>query len=310
MLTHRRQAAIRIANNQNIAKTMGTDRWHKHPHLKGVASFNMVKSVDVINTYNACARGHACRTLTCPRTRHASIHYNDLGIPHSRWRTQCPDMQYMSMALAQHLVYFHGDAVGMPCMGHRRARNGNALQHMVGGVVMVRGNFWAGCVSCQQHTLFPCKVLDVQKQHRWPDGTVSRAYHMVVVEHRTSAVHAPGETPFWMRHDACASFIEAGLRMTDAAARRVLHHLQAVAPKGRTHITAYQHMAIQPPWNQPGVVVRAHPFQDSSFHGRQHRPFVMILGETYTDKPSAFDFAQCRDDVEIGMVVVFFKVRM
>ena len=270
----------------------------------------MVKAVDVVNTYNACARGNAYRTLTCPRQRYVSIHYNELSLAHCRWRTQCADMQYLSTALAQHLVYFHGAAVGMPYMGHRQARHGNALQHMVGGVVMVRGNFWAGCMTSDQHTLFPCKVLDIQKLHRWPDGSRSRAYHMVVVEHRTSTLHAAGETPFSMRHDACASFIAAGMRMTDAEERRVLHHLQVVSPKGRTHIMAYQHMTIQPPWDQPGVVVRAHPFQDALFHGRQQRPFVMILGETYADRPSAFDFAQCRDDVEVGMVVVFFKVRI
>ena len=50
-------------------------------------------------------------------------------------------------------------------------------------------------------------------------------------------------------------------------------------------------------------VPKKNPLQD-------YNEYVMILGETYTDKPSAFDFAQCRDDVEIGMVVVFFKVRM
>ena len=51
-----------------------------------------------------------------------------------------------------------------------------------------------------------------------------------------------------------------------------------------------------------------HPFEDFRFHGQLHTPFVMILGETYTSKLSAFDFAECRDDVEVGMVVVFFTV--
>jgi hypothetical protein len=65
---------------------------------------------------------------------------------------------------------------------------------------------------------------------------------------------------------------------------------------------------IQTPWNQACVVVRAHPFKDFRFHGHLHRPFVMILSETYTGKVSAIDFAECREDVEVGMVVVFFKV--
>ena len=95
--------------------------------------------------------------------------------------------------------------------------------------------------------------------------------------------------------------------MNDAQARRVLRHLQPVAPKGRTHIQAFQHMAIQTPWNQACVVVRAHPFKDFRFHGHLHRPFVMILSEMYTGKVSAFDFVECREDVEMGMVVVFFN---
>ena len=57
------------------------------------------------------------------------------------------------------------------------------------------------------------------------------------------------------------------------------------------------------------MVVRAHPFKDFRFHGHLHRPFVMILSETYSGNTSAFDFEECREDVEVGMVVVFFKVR-
>ena len=40
-----------------------------------------------------------------------------------------------------------------------------------------------------------------------------------------------------------------------------------------------------------------------------HRPFVMILSDTYSGNTSVFDFQACREDVEVGMVVVFFKVR-
>jgi hypothetical protein len=217
--THHRQAAIRIANNQNIAKTHGTAGWDKHPHQSGLSSFKYLRAVDVVNTYNTCARGHASRQLMCQPPRVDSL--TDLGLPHSRCRMQCPDMRYMSIALPQHLVYFHGETLGMLYMGHQRARHSNALQHMVGGVVMVKGNFWAGCMPGLMHTLFPCKVLEIQKVHVWPDGSRSRAYQMVVV---------------------------------------------------------------------------AHLFKDFLFHGQQHRPFVMMLGETYAGKLSAFDFAQCRDD--------------
>ena len=68
----------------------------------------------------------------------------------------------------------------------------------------------------------------------------------------------------------------------------------------------FKHISI---WNQACVVVHAHPFKDFHFHAQLHRPFVMILGETYTGNLSAFDFAECRDVVEVAMVVVFFKVR-
>ena len=61
--------------------------------------------------------------------------------------------------------------------------------------------------------------------------------------------------------------------------------------------------------NQACVVVRAHPFKDFKFHGHMHRPFVMILSDTYSGNTSVFDFQACREDVEVGMVVVFFKVR-
>ena len=87
----------------------------------------------------------------------------------------------------------------------------------------------------------------------------------------------------------------------------VYQNLQPVAPKGRTHIQAHQHMAIQTPCNQACVVVRAHPFKDFRFHGQLHRPFVMVLSETYTGNLSAFDFAACRDVVEVAMVVVFLR---
>ena len=309
MHTHRRQSAIMIANNQIAAQRRGTTGWDKHPHHAGLSCFKHLRAVDVVNTYNATVRGHAIKRLLCPRRNHVSIHHADLGLARSRWRMQCADMKYMSIALAQHLVYYHGDAVEKPYMGQRRAWNGNALQHMVGGVVMVKGNFWAGCGPGHGLTLFPCKVLDIQKEHLWPDGIRTRAYRLIVVKHRTSVEHAPGEMPFWMRSDAFASYIESGLRMNDAQANRVLRHLQPVAPKGRTHIQAFQHLAIQTPWNQACVVVRAHPFKDFKFHGHMHRPFVMILSDTYSENTSVFDFQACREDVEVGMVVVFFKVR-
>jgi hypothetical protein len=68
-------------------------------------------------------------------------------------------------------------------------------------------------------------------------------------------------------------------------------------------------MEIAVPWDQPRMLIRAYPFQDTTFHGRLHRPFVLIVDESYTGKMHAFDVHKHQAHVLVAMVVVFLKVR-
>ena len=49
--------------------------------------------------------------------------------------------------------------------------------------------------------------------------------------------------------------------------------------------------------------------QDTTFHGRLHSPFVLMVDESYSGKMHDFDVHKHLAHVLVAMVVVFLKVR-
>ena len=97
-----------------------------------------------------------------------------------------------------------------------------------------------------------------------------------MVQHRDSPEQVDHERPFWMHVDCLNACVEASRGLTTKQVADTLRSLMPLVSRGRTHIEALQCLEIAVPWDQPRMLIRAYPFQDTTFHGRLHRPFVLM----------------------------------
>ena len=307
VVQHARQSAIRCMHNvqtlQRHADSGAVEpvKFASDDQRHCLASLKRYLLADLLATYTAVVQSKAPKALSAPRAHHACINTRALMSELSVWHRKCSDMRRLALSLAQHLVMYHpGPGVSSTCSPN---------PHCIGAIIPVRGSYWSRMPKQYRTTLYPCIVLAIEHQHRWPGGCRSTAYRLVVVQHRNCTQPAEHERPFWMHRDCLNACVLASRSLTRQQVAVTLRSLMPLVARGRTHLQALQCMEIAVPWDQPRMLIRAYPFQDTTFHGRLHCPFVLIVDESYTGKMHPFDVHKHQAHVLVAMVVVFLKVR-
>ena len=178
-MQHARQSAIRCMQNiQTLQRHVdsGADepvKFASDDQRHCLALFKRYLLADLLATYTAVVQSKAPKALSAPRAHHACINTRALMSELSVWHRKCSDMRLLALSLAQHLVMYHPGPGGVSSTCSRNP-------HSVGAIIPVRGNYWSCMPKQYRKTLYPCKVLAIDPQHRWPDGGRSTAYRLVV----------------------------------------------------------------------------------------------------------------------------------